>query len=208
MSANERPSCLLRVTAEATACGPSCAAAAPSASELWSACRPCTRRPHRCSAPHGRETRGRARAAQESLPDTVWRHGFRSHGRRTWDTAPAAGRRVFRPPARAAVGGLSDHTLVRLSDPAVGVRLQRLANGAACRYPARRAASSCCFSRAFSRRNRSCSRSSRSTSCRSRPISRSFSVSVSCGPSAGVGRSARVGTRQLCQIFAASTRTK
>jgi hypothetical protein len=42
----DKPSCLLRMTANATACGPSCAAAAPSASDVWSACRPWTRRQH------------------------------------------------------------------------------------------------------------------------------------------------------------------
>ena len=80
------------------------------------------------------------------------------------------------------------------------------ANGAACRDPARRAASSCCFSRAFSRRNRPCSRSSRSTSRCSRSISRSLSVNVSCGPSESVGGSARSGTRLLCQISETSTK--
>ena len=40
MRPNERPHCLFRITARTTACGPSCTAAAPSASEVCSWCGP------------------------------------------------------------------------------------------------------------------------------------------------------------------------
>ena len=48
---NESPSCLLRMTTKARACAPSCALAAPSASDVCNGCRPCTRRPHWRHAP-------------------------------------------------------------------------------------------------------------------------------------------------------------
>ena len=76
---------------------------------------------------------------------------------------------------------------------------QSFANGAACRKPARRAASSCCLRRSLRRFHRSRSRVARANSSRRRAISSWWRL-ISSSRSLRVGRVRSSATHALCHI--------
>ena len=207
---------------------PSCTLAAPTASEVCSGWRPCTRRCHCAQWPTSmskRRTRGRT-SGQFFL--ILRRHA--GHFDRT--AAVRTGRRDRRPvglvqPAPGVGGGPAGHRLRRLvgRDARRALAAGPWRRGRPGRRPARRAAANCCFRRSISRcrrffsrckpsfsrfRRSFCrrkslpSRSRRANSERSRAMS-SRRRRVASSPVSSVERPRSLTTQDLCHIPEKST---
>ena len=181
--ASGTPRCVCSRTTSATTSGPSCTLAAPSASEVCSRWRPWTRRRH-CE-----QCRPRCRSAARwgappgDLPDIASPPGTARRAAAVRTRAATGARQVS-----STCGGRGGTPAGRSAHLRAGPGRpprpwgRSLTKGAACRNPARRAASSCClrcslrrFHRSRSPFHRSRSPSTRVNSSRSRAISRSCS---------------------------------
>ena len=98
----------------ATACGPSCTAAAPNASEVCSGWRPCTRRPHTVQHRSRQQSGARSGARPAALPDTALPRGSASRGRCSGDTPSAPERGSPHRHAPVAVGDRGAHAVPRV----------------------------------------------------------------------------------------------